>query len=81
ASAAGQFEPAAADAAASRALRQRLIDADYDGLETTFLNHDAVVGMLHFGKDLLHDFDTVPITDIHDLAVYDAYRQGAWDLY
>ena len=46
-----------------------------------FLNRDAMVGMLHFGKDMLEGSESVEVSEERDLAVFYYYRDGAWDLY
>ncbi|MCP3957831.1 MAG: polyamine aminopropyltransferase [bacterium] len=62
-------------------LRHRLSALDFDGLDTRFLNRDAMVGMLHFGKGMLEDSAGVEVSEERDLAVFYYYRDGAWDLY
>lgn len=74
-------KPPASRAIEAEALRQRLVEARFDGLETRFLNHDAMVSMLHFGKGLLDNRDTIRVSDEQELAVFYYYRDGAWDLY
>jgi spermidine synthase len=36
-------------------LKQRLMAADFSELKTRYLNHDAMVAMLHFGKGMLEN--------------------------
>ena len=62
-------------------LRQRLAAAEFDSVETRFLNRDAMVSMLHFGKGLLDRLEQVEVSEERNLAVFYYYRDGAWDLY
>ena len=62
-------------------LRARLVGLEFGGLETRFLNRDAMHSMLYFGKGFLDDLDAVTVSDESDLAVFHYYRDGAWDLY
>lgn len=60
-------------------IRRRLSRLEF--ADTHFLNRAAMVSMLHFGKGILDDSDTVTPSGESDLTVYHAYRRGAWDLY
>ncbi len=62
-------------------VKQRLEALTFDRIETRFLNQEAMVSMLNFGKGVLDQLTTVKINDERDLAVYDYYRNGAWDVY
>ncbi len=62
-------------------LKQRLIEADYSELDTRFLNDDAVLGMLQFGKGVLERLDSVQVNDEFNLALYRYYQAGSWDIY
>ena len=62
-------------------LKQRLLAADYSQVETRFLNRDAVVSMLHFGKGVFDGLEDIAVNDGLDLALYQYYKQGAWDFY
>lgn len=70
-----------ADGAPAEMLRAKLATLNFDNVETRFLNRDAMISMLHFGKGLLDRLDSIKVTDELDLAVYHYYRDGAWDLY
>lgn len=64
-------------------LGRRLLAADLDELPgpTRFLNHEAMVGMLHFGKDTFQDLPDIAVSEESDLAVLSYYRAGSWDLF
>ncbi len=59
-------------------LREHLLALEYDRLETEFLNRDAMVSMLHFGKGFDRE---VEASDHSNLAVFYYYRDGNWDVY
>ncbi len=62
-------------------LRTRLMALDFDDLQTRFLNTDAMVAMLHFGKGVLDDIETIDVSEESSLAVFTYYRDSDWDLY
>ncbi len=62
-------------------LRPRLMHLDFEDLDTHFLNTDAMVAMLHFGKDVFDDLDTIDVSEESSLAVFTYYRDSDWDLY
>jgi len=63
------------------ALQQRIEQANYSHLSTRYLNKDAVVGMLRFGKGTLDRLDEIKVADELDLSVYHYYKNGAWNFY
>jgi spermidine synthase len=65
----------------SNVLKNRLIDLSYENINTRFLNQEAMVSMLNFGKGILEIIDEVAVNDELDLAVYRYYKNGAWDFY
>lgn len=67
--------------AAEERLASALGELRFESLETRFLNHDAMVGMLRFGKGLFETYDEVPINEFSSLELVRLYRQGNWDLY
>lgn len=69
----GSTEPLAADT-----LKARLAELEFGSLDTRFLNKDAMVSMLHFGKGF---DDEVEVSDHSNLVVFYYYREGDWDLY
>ena len=63
------------------ALRQRLSEQTFQGFETRFLNQEAMLHMLHFGKGVLDRLDQVEVNQELNLALYNYYQRGEWDLY
>ena len=59
-------------------LEQRLTGLSFESLGTRFLNRDAMLSMLHFGKGF---DDAVEVSDQTNLAIFYYYRDGDWDLY
>lgn len=58
-------------------LRQRLAGLRFTSLDTRFLNRDAMVSMLHFGKGF---DDQVDVSDETNFAIFYYYRDGDWAL-
>jgi len=65
----------------AKELKDRLNQLEFAGLETRFINRDAMISMTHFGKGLFEREAGIEVnTRInHVLTTY--YRQGDWDLY
>ena len=59
-------------------LTERLLALSFETLGTRFLNRDAMLSMLHFGKG--YD-DEVKVSDETNFAIFYYYRDGDWDLY
>lgn len=62
------------------ALKGALEKKTFPGLETQFLNHDAMKHMLNFGKDELAGLADIAVSSDVNHAVADYYRAGRWDL-
>ncbi|MFQ5822597.1 MAG: polyamine aminopropyltransferase [bacterium] len=62
-------------------LKARLSELNYSHIETKFLNQEAMISMLNFGKGMVERLEEVAVNDELDLAVYHYYRNGAWDFY
>jgi len=65
----------------AKELKKKLNRLEFEGLETRFINRDAMISMTHFGKGL---FEREPKIEVntrlnHILTRY--YREGDWDLY
>ena len=58
-------------------LRQRLAALTFETLDTRFVNRDAMVSMLHFGKGF---DDAVDVSDETNFAIFYYYRDGDWEL-
>ena len=62
-------------------IRQRLESADFSSRNTRFLNRDAMIAMLHFGKGIFKDFENIEINNEFNLVLYKYYDKGEWDYY
>ena len=64
-------------------LKRRVLAEDFDGLRTRFLNNEAVVSMVHFGRGVLdtHEMDKVRINTQVNPVLQAYYRAGTWDMY
>ena len=65
----------------AEALRERLSRETFDGVPTRFLNNDAMRAMLLFGKGDLDGLESIRVNQQIDLALFNYYRSGSWDLY
>jgi len=63
------------------ALKERIESQDFDKLDTRYLNSDAMVGMLRFGKGVMEKLDQIKPSDELDLSVYHYYKNGSWEFY
>jgi spermidine synthase len=62
-------------------LKENLHNLTFDRIETRFLNQDAMISMLHFGKGVFAALDEIKINDELNLALYHYYQKGEWDYY
>ncbi len=64
-------------------LKQRLLTGDFDGLRTRFLNNDAMVSMVHFGKGVLdpNQMDKIKVNTQSNPVLQTYYRGGTWAMY
>ncbi len=64
-------------------LKRRVLAEDFDGLSTRFLNNEAMVSMVHFGRGVLdtHEMDKVRINTQVNPVLQAYYRAGTWDMY
>ena len=66
---------------AASQLKLQLTKLEFSDIETKFLSRDAMLSMLHFGKGILDGLEEISVNDELDLAVFQYYRDGSWDLY
>ncbi len=59
-------------------LQRRLGALSFETLGTRFLNRDAMLSMLHFGKGF---DDEVEVSNETNFAIFYYYRDGDWELY
>lgn len=62
-------------------LKRALEQLDFSDVPTRFLNTDAMIGMVHFGKNTFADLPNVKVNDELDLKLFQYYQSGTWDLY
>ncbi len=65
----------------SNALKENLSKPGFDNIQTRFLNKEAIISMLHFGKGIFDQYEEISVNDELNLSVYHYYRDGAWDIY
>lgn len=69
-------------ASTKEALLGRMRSLRFEGLETKWLNSEAMLLMTSFGKDIYFGVDHEPaVNRIHDPVLYQYYLAGNWDLY
>jgi spermidine synthase len=64
-------------------LKQRLMAENFSDIETRFLNRDALISMIHFGKGVL-DEDFMKMIKINtelNPVLYKYYMSGSWGMY
>ena len=64
-------------------LKQRVLAADFDGLSTRFLNNDAMVSMVHFGKGIFeqNQMDKIKVNTQLNPILQSYYQANTWDMY
>ncbi|MDL1964371.1 MAG: polyamine aminopropyltransferase [Deltaproteobacteria bacterium] len=64
-------------------LKQRILTTDFDSLKTRFLNNNAMVSMIHFGKGVIdpNHMDKIKINTRLNPVLQDYYRAGTWGMY
>ncbi|NQX81659.1 MAG: polyamine aminopropyltransferase [Flavobacteriaceae bacterium] len=63
-------------------LKKELLSLEFEGLDTKWINNDAMKLMTSFGKDFYRkQTDSININSIHKPVLSDYYKNGAWDLY
>jgi len=64
-------------------LKQRILAADFDSLKTRFLNNDAMVSMVHFGKGVIeqNQMDKLKVNTQLNPVLQSYYQANTWDMY
>ncbi|MEE4354884.1 MAG: polyamine aminopropyltransferase [Desulfococcaceae bacterium] len=64
-------------------IRAVLMQKDYSDIETRFINRDAVISMLHFGKGVLDSPDRaeIRVNSQRNPVLYRYYQDGSWGIY
>jgi len=69
------------EAMSEERLRNNLLNLEFSGLETRFINRDAMISMAHFGKGLFERSDAIEVNTQFNHILLKYYRQGDWDFY
>ena len=65
----------------AKILKQKITTHKFPDIETRFFNQDAMISMVHFGKDLFEKEGEInPNTQFHH-NILKYYKHGSWDLY
>jgi len=63
-------------------LKKRLHSLEFDGIDTRWLNHEAMLHISSFGKSMTKlDTSKIQVNRIHDPILSTYYRKGNWDWY
>lgn len=63
-------------------FKKALINLEFDGIPTKWINHEAMTLMTSFGKNFTLDpKDSIEINTIHNPVLFKYYMNGEWDLY
>ena len=67
----------------SDALKRRLIATDFEGIDTKYLNRDAVISMTHFGKGVFRpeEIDSIQTNSELNPVLHRYYLSGSWGMY
>lgn len=66
-----------------KTLKRRVLSLNFDGLRTRFLNNDAMISMVHFGKGLLDpkEIAKIKVNTQANPVLHRYYWTGAWAMY
>lgn len=66
-----------------KGLRTLAMQLRFDAISTRFLNNDAMISMIHFGKGILGaDYmDQIRVNTELNPVLYRYYHEGTWDMY
>ncbi len=62
-------------------LKKKITEIELPPLPTRFLNKEAIISMVNFGKGVLERKDKLKINSILDPILVKYYKKGAWDVY
>ena len=62
-------------------LRKALLGLTFERVPTRFLNREALVSMLHFGKGVFDDYGRLEVNRKSHPVLTEYYRRGKWDFY
>lgn len=63
------------------ALKNRLSSLEFEGVNTRFLNREAMISMLNFGKGEMDGLAEIKVNQELELALYHYYKDGNWEYY
>lgn len=69
------------DITSSDVLKEKVKEIDLTDIPTKFLNKDAMISMIHFGKGILDKKDKVEINTVLNPILVNYYKQSEWDVY
>jgi spermidine synthase len=62
-------------------LKRKVMEIELPPPPTKFLNKDAIISMVNFGKGVLEKKDKVKVNTVLDPIIVKYYKKGAWDVY
>ncbi len=64
-------------------LKEKAVRIDFSDVQTRFLNTDAMISMVHFGKGILdgEEIESIQINSELNPVLYRYYLSGAWEVY
>ena len=62
-------------------LKRAVLALQFDNIETHFLNREAIVAMVHFGKGLFEREDAVEVNRQSRPMFPAYYNKGRWEIY
>lgn len=62
-------------------LKELSLMFNFDKIPTRFLNRDAMISMLHFGKGIFEIEEKLEVNTEINPVLDQYYREGAWSLY
>ena len=69
------------DVVSNDKLKAKVSEIELPPPPTKFLNRDAIISMVHFGKGVLGKKEKVKVNTILDPILVKYYKKGAWDVY
>ena len=63
------------------ALKKTVQELSFQGVETRFLNREAMIAMVHFGKGVFRDESEIEVNRESRPVLQAYYQQGRWEVY
>ena len=64
-----------------KVLKQKIETQTFPDIKTRFLNQDAMISMVHFGKGLFEKEEEIETNTQFNHNILKYYKQGSWDMY